>query len=58
MSFIELLQEVKTDNAGGLCTYQEVSFEKVVEAVVKERASGGQPIIPGHAGADQYSGGA
>ena len=44
MSFIELLQEVKTTTLEAYA-HQEVSFEKVVEAVVKERQAGVNPLF-------------
>ena len=44
MSFIELLQSVK-DTTLGAFGHQQVPFEKVVEAVVKERQTGLSPLF-------------
>jgi non-ribosomal peptide synthetase component F len=43
-TFIELLQQVKATTLGAY-EHQEVSFEKVVEAVVKERDPGVSPLF-------------
>ncbi|MGI8637945.1 MAG: condensation domain-containing protein, partial [Segetibacter sp.] len=43
-SFSQLLQEVKETTLGAY-EHQEIPFEKVVEAVVKKRDMGGNPLI-------------